>query len=372
MNKIADSPFSVARLFLIGLIIFLSSCGKDSTPGPETSGFSREAFLKFTQDSWIVPGFRLLESRCDSMVSQAELFRQNPDAENLRKLQSSWKSAFLTWQRLNAFQFGPAGEDGIRKSLFEEVAIFPVRTAAIDQILETGTYNMADFNRDTRGFLCLDYLLFSGTEAAILQKLNTANASGYLVAVSAHIRDQVKSVLSTWTDSYGGTFLEQKGTEVGSSTSLVYNAFVKSYESLKNYKVGLPLGKRPGQTGPDTSLLEARHSGLALEAIRAHFDGIQDFWKGESFDGKSAGQGFRDYLNSVEGGSALVVSTETQTNAVQTALSQVSDSGNALFAKSDPKLENLNTELQKLTRFYKSDMSSILGIAITFASNDGD
>lgn len=363
----------ISLFVLAGCLLLLVSCGgKDTTPGPNETGFSREAFLRYTVDSWIQPGFLQLEQECDSLVAQTEVFRLNPGAENLGKLRSRWRTAFLSWQRLNSFQFGPAGEDGTRKSLFEEIAIFPVRTAAIDQILETGSFNMTDFNRDTRGFLCLDYLLYAGSETAILQKLNTPNATAYLVAVSIHIRDQVKRVRTSWEGSYRSTFLEQRGTEVGSSTSLVYNAFVKSYESLKNFKMGLPLGKRPGQTGPDTSLLEARYSGLALEAMKAHFQGVNDFWKGTSFDGKSSGQGFRSYLNAVESGPALVTSTETQVNAVQTSLLQVNGQANALFAAADPKLEALNTELQKLTRYYKSDMSSILGIAITFASNDGD
>ena len=39
----------------------------------------------------------------------------------------------------------------------------------------------------------------------------------------------------------------------------------------------------------------------------------------------------------------------------------------------DPaKAEAIFTELQKMTRFIKGDMSSILGIAITYSSGDGD
>ena len=360
------------RLLFLGFLLLLASCGKDSTPAPAEAGFSREAFLKFTVDYWITPGFTKLESDCDSLVLAAEGFRQSPGEASLAKLRQNWKTAFLTWQRLNAFQFGPAGEDGIRKSLFEEIGLFPVRRTGIDQILQTGQFNMADFNRDTRGFLCLDYLLFAGTDADILPRLSQIHASNYLVAVATHIRDQVKRVRNTWASSYGKTFLEQKGTEVGSSTSLVYNSFVKSYEGLKNFKVALPLGKRPGQTSTDTTLLEACYSGLAMEAIQAHFQGISDYWNGGGFHAKIQGPGFSTYLRSVEGGPALVVSTQNQISVVQTTMTQVNGRTNSLFAAADPSLENLNTELQKLTRYFKSDMSSILGIAITFSSNDGD
>mgnify|MGYP007059449494 CR=1 FL=1 len=36
------------------------------------------------------------------------------------------------------------------------------------------------------------------------------------------------------------------------------------------------------------------------------------------------------------------------------------------------RLENLHTEMQKLTRFFKSELSSLLGISITYSSGDGD
>jgi uncharacterized protein len=43
-----------------------------------------------------------------------------------------------------------------------------------------------------------------------------------------------------------------------------------------------------------------------------------------------------------------------------------------LVAQNHPTVDALHTELQKHTRFFKSDMSSLLGIAITFSSGDGD
>jgi hypothetical protein len=41
--------------------------------------------------------------------------------------------------------------------------------------------------------------------------------------------------------------------------------------------------------------------------------------------------------------------------------------------RSNPQaLVALHTEMQKLTRFIKSEMSSLLGISITYSSGDGD
>jgi hypothetical protein len=36
------------------------------------------------------------------------------------------------------------------------------------------------------------------------------------------------------------------------------------------------------------------------------------------------------------------------------------------------RVDEVHTELLKLTRFYKSDLSSLIGIAVTYSSGDGD
>ena len=99
-----------------------------------------------------------LESQ--SLDAKAEVFNQNPNLDNLKALQNSWTNAYSIWQRANAFNFGPAGEEGTRKTLLEEIAVFPVSEAKINSILENNSFNINDFNRDARGFLAVEFLIF--------------------------------------------------------------------------------------------------------------------------------------------------------------------------------------------------------------------
>jgi hypothetical protein len=74
------------------------------------------------------------------------------------------------------------------------------------------------------------------------------------------------------------------------------------------------------------------------------------------------------------GGIELIAETEKQVSNINTVLSSIDDNADLsqLINANSSKVSDLNTELQKLTRYYKSDMSSVLGIAITYTSGDGD
>ena len=66
--------------------------------------------------------------------------------------------------------------------------------------------------------------------------------------------------------------------------------------------------------------------------------------------------------------------TELQWNVIGTELSALDSQTplHAMIIGQSPQLERLFAELTKHTRFIKSEMSSLLGISITYASGDGD
>ena len=364
--------FSSALCLCLGLSF--SAC---DTKSPEpTDAFDRRAMLQQFADQLIKPAFVQLQSQVDALHTAVLAFNTAPSAPALIDLQQLWISAYSDWQYANAYNFGPAGESGLRKSLVEEIGTFPASTSKIDLAISSGQWNVEDFNRDARGFLALEYLLFGQNQSADeLAAAFTGNENRriYLAAIAKHLQDRSKEVLTAWNGSYYGSFLSNNGTDVGSSTSLLYNEFVRSYESIKNYKLGLPLGKRTGQTQAEPQLVEAYYSGESLRMLKLHVAAIEDLWHGRTKNGQD-GIGFREYLDKVEGGKALIVSTETQLTALKAALNAVPSSPSIAAQITGDKsfLEALYVEFSKMTRFFKSDLSSLLGIAITFSSSDGD
>jgi uncharacterized protein len=369
MNRL----YYTSMVLVLGIMAGLISCNENKETSDDNR-FDREEMLENFSENLIIPAYTDLNEKLATLLSNTSDFVQNPNANSLGTLQNAWEAAYLSWQFANAFNFGPAGEQGLRKALLEEVGTFPVSIEKIENAI-TGTPNFNDFNRDARGFLAVEYLIFgiNQTSAELVEAFSEESRRNFLLGAVTDIERRVKEVLTSWNNGYAAEFTRNAGTDVGSSTSMFYNEFVKSFESIKNFKLGLPLGRRPGQTQAEPQLVEAFYSGKSLTMLSVHLTAIENIWYGRSNDGKD-GTGFREYLESVEGGDALVAATELQMLEVKAALAAVPSNptlANQIQNAPQPA-DRLHTELQRHTRFYKSDMSSLLGIAITFSSGDGD
>lgn len=364
-------------LFVICFAAFLAAPACDSGSGGGSSdNFDRQAMLRNYADNLVKPACGDLQTQANLLVTAVTGFNVSPSASTLGALQTAWVSAYTAWQYANAYNFGPAGEEGLKKGLIEEIGTFPAGETKIENTVSAGIWNLQDFNRDARGFPAIEYLVFGKNQS--LDEVSAAfvadpNRRNYLAALSEDLRDRIADVVIAWNTTYRDEFVANDGTDVGSSTSQLYNEFVRSYEAIKNFKLGLPLGKRPGQVQAEPQLVEAYYSGQSLAMLKTHLTAIENIWYGRAKNGQD-GTGFREYLESVQGGNDLIVSTEAQLAALKAALAAVPDTPalSEQIAGDKTKLEALYTELQKMTRFFKSDMSSLLGIAITYSSGDGD
>ncbi len=366
------------KAYLIPIVVLATvpfaivSCDDESV---SQNDFDRTAMLQNYADHIIKPQLSNLQTSVNALKTAADLFAGEPNEENLIICQNAWIAAYSDWQFFNAFNFGPAGEDGLRKGLVEEAGTFPASVTKIENNIAAGTTNMDDFNRDARGFIAVEYMIFnlSDNNEEVLSGYESMNRRTYLKALVQKLKTQIDAAAVAWNGDYAAEFVSNDGTDVGSSTSHLYNEFVRSFEAIKNFKVALPLGLRPGQTHTEPQLVEAYYSGRSVRMATLHLTAIENIWEGRSRSGVD-GVGFKEYLRSVTGGEELIASTEAQLANVKAALNAISEDQrlSVLIESEFSNVEALHTELQKQTRFFKSDMSSLLGIAITFSSGDGD
>lgn len=357
------------NLYLLLYFVVFGIVACDDKNEPDAVTFDRNTMLDNYANGFIRPaflasleGFKILQKSVNQLI-------ETPNNANLTAAKAAWEQAYLLYIAVQPFNFGPAGEEGLRKSLTEEIATFPISESKMQSFINANDTSFSNFARDTRGFFAIEKILFKDG----LDSLKKNNTKNYLLACSNQIVKKLATVSNEWT-TYSTTFTAQNGTDVGSSTSVFYNEFLKSYELLKNYKLGLPLGKRVGQTQTEPKKVEAFYSGKSLKFMRAHFGTIVNLWYGNNANAPNSGIGLRKYIGSTTGGSALIANTEAQIDAIKKEFDKLDE--NLILSETiqkDPtKLEPLFTEMQKMTRFFKSDLSSLIGIAITFSSGDGD
>lgn len=357
-------------LFLVVGGFALAGCADDGQSTPDT--YDRKAMLTDLADRSIFPAYAVLEQQALLLESMVEEFTADPATPSLLNCRTAWMNVSEAWQDARAFDFGPA--EGLFGNLSENLGTYPASVAKIEQFIEAQDTTLSGFDRDARGIYGAEYLLFDGTPDAVVAAFAEAPyRRAYLRSVVRNLKQQVTQVHTAWASGYREEFISRNGTDPGSGTSMLFNNMVRSFEQLKNYALGLPLGKIAGQSGPEPTKVEGYYSGRSIILARRHYDAVMRIWNGQALNVEEI-RGFRSYLESVVGGTPLIEQTLQQDAAIRLAFEQLDDAEvmSELITSDPGRLELLHTECLKMTRFLKSDLSSLLGIAITYSSGDGD
>lgn len=350
-------------------MFFAISCSDDEDSN-SNSNFDRAAMLQSLAENLIIPNFETLQTSVNSLQTAVNDFVTNTNEANLLSARQSWMNAVMDHQHCSAFGFGPA--ELPLGSYASVLGVFPVSESKIEAAITNPNFNLSSsFDRDLRGFYTVEYLIYGTgqTDAQIVAGFDQ-DRKDYLVLIVNELKTTFDNIVNEWNTTYLQEFVSRNGTAAGSSTSLLYNEFVKDYENLKNFKLELPAGLTAGQPGADGSLVEAFYSGISRELIVEHFENSKNIYLGLSRDGQEL-IGFDEYLASVEGGPELVSKTLTAIDEIDMAIADLPQ-GRLSDEIEAPEVETLRDLLQDNTANFKSSMSSLLGISITFNSGDGD
>lgn len=373
MNKRINRQFKSTRLAIVALLCgaVLVSCNEDGgTEEMPGNDFDRKAMLESVGTELIIPNFEDLQLSVNALSNAAIAFTQNTNEANLVTLRSAWKEAVIDHQHCSAFGFGPG--ELLLGPYATVLGVFPVNEEKIEATVINPDFDLPNsFDRDVRGFFAVEYLIYGNgpTDAELVANFDQ-NRKDYLLLITNELKLSFDAIVDEWNTSYLQSFINNDGTSAGSSVSLYYNAFIQDYENIKNFKVELPAGLSAGQPAADGSLVEAYYSGFSAELIATHFENSKNIWFGRSRGGMEL-IGFEEYLESVIGGPALVQTTKEAIFEVDAAIADLPE-GSLSENITSQEVETLRNELQSNTSNFKSSMSSLLGISITFNSGDGD
>ena len=364
---------SMQSCLVAGLLVF-SSCNPE---GNNQVNFDRAAMLENIGTNIIIPNYTDLSDKMNLLQQAATDFKAAPDNPKLTTLQTTFKSAYLSWQKCSAFEFGPAMQVSLRMS----VNTFPTDSVQIQSNITSGSYNLeAANNIDARGFPALDYLLHKRNEnnTAVLERFTTnpeAQAwKDYLTALINDTKNLVDAVKNNWETSGGNylaTFISNDGTDVGSSLGELVNQLNYDYEQLKNARIGIPAGKQTlGVALPEKC--EAYYAGYSVELAIEQITAIKNLYLGA---GGADGIGFDEYLIALDakhGSGQLSDAIKTQLDLATTALQNVPDPLSETVVNNQTVVNTAYTEIQKQVVLFKTDMPSAMSVLITYQDGDGD
>ncbi len=355
----------------------VSSC-KDVIEGPEkttaaTSEPDRKAVLTQWADTLVIPGYQRFGTKLTAMKSQTAAFTAAPSAGGLQALRQSWREAYLEFQKVEVFEFGPAAD----VSLANRFNIYPTDAAGIRRNITSGSYN---FELATaipqQGFPALDFLLngIAADDAAIVQSyVATANQRRYLTDVVNSMDQLLTTVRGRWNGPYRATFLNSTGTNAGSSLSLLVNAYARYYEQvLRSGKVGIPAGVMTGMAAPDKMEAYYHRGALPLQLAQAAHATVQQVFNGRA--GQPSLKSYVDALGAKDSrtGESLtkLINAQFDVSAQQLA-SLGPDLYTTLQTRTAAAVQSYN-EMQKAVRLLKVDMTSAMSVSVTYVDNDGD
>ena len=369
----------VKFLTLICLGVLTISCENDPKQEAPPTGANSDRGLMLTNiaDNIVIPAYANFKLKLDNMITKSDAFRANPTATTLTDFKTAWEEAYIEWQKVALFDFGPAADNG----LIGFMNIYPTNIAAINANITSGTAGLeTPASYPAQGFPALDYLIngIAATDVDIVALYTTDpeadKRKGYLQQLTNQMKTKFDLINNAWKGTYRNTFVASTGMGLYSSTSLMVNGIVSYYERhLRSGKFGIPSGAMIGGT-PSLTAVEAYYKKeigkvLAQTAQQA----FADYFNGKGVLTGTEGPSLKTYLNSLDAKDKttqvlLSETINTQFNVVNDKLALLDNA----VATDNAKMVVVYNEMQKAVRMLKVDMTSAMSVTITYTDNDGD
>lgn len=365
----------------VGLLIVLSTLAAKCKEKPEDNSpdnYDKETMLTNIANNYIVPAYLNYKNQSSSLTTFISAFTTIPNTTNLTNCKNQWKETLLAWQDVAMLEFGPAESLSLRS----QTNIYPVDTTLINSNIFSNSYDLQlPSNFDAKGLQTLDYLLFkpSMSDAQLVDYYtNSTNAKTYLTTVSNEIKTNASSVYTDWQSTYATTFINNNATTAqGSSVSNLINALSLHFEAfVRKGKIGIPSGVFNGvsqQTLPGH--VEGFYSSYSTEFAVREMLAISKLIKGSAYTSGTNGDGLDDYLDFVEaknGTDNLSTVIENQINTILTNINVLNGSLSDNITSNPTAVNTVYQSMQQLVPLIKVEMTSNLGVLVSYQDNDGD
>jgi predicted lipoprotein len=366
-------------VLLVALLIYACS---DNSSDPELvdHGKNRKEILTHLADNIIIPSYANYKTKQDVMIARGTAFTTKPDEASLVAFREAWADAYIAWQKVELFDVGPGAKRAIRSYM----NIYPTHVNGIEANIQNPASSLetaASF--DKQGFPALDYLLngVGSNDAEIVDYYNGPDGAkrlAYIKRITDHMHVLVTDVIADWNGTYHDEFVNKTGTDIGSPMGELVNGYILNYERfIRSGKFGIPSGAMlNGVVAADKVEAFYKKDLSKMLAQTAH-QASYDFFNGKNVKTGADGPSFKSYLDAlgakdVTSGKTLSEIINTELNAGKTKIDVLKPNFYQEVLTNNQAMKDTYTELQKVVRMLKVDMTSAMSITITYTDNDGD
>ncbi|MCZ2480596.1 imelysin family protein [Aquirufa nivalisilvae] len=373
------------KYLLIVLTGLIWACGSNGTgtdePTPQEDGKDRKAILIHLADHVIIPSYANFKLKLDAMLAKSDAFTSQPNTANLQAFRSAWIEAYIEWQKVELFDFGPAEKQTIR-NFFN---IYPANEIGIQSNIADPAANLeVPASYAQQGFPALDFLIngVAKTDEEIvayyLTPVEGTKRIAYIKRLTARMNSLLDKVINEWNTTYRETYVSKTGLDISSSTSLMINGFVLHYERfIRSGKFGIPSGAMlNGVVAPEK--VEAFYKkDISLILAKTAHQAYVDFFNGKAVKTGLEGPSIKTYLDALKAkdsatGKNLSEIINAQLEATKLKLDVLKPNLYEEVKTNNQAMVTVYTEMQKTVRLLKVDMTSAMSITITYTDNDGD
>ena len=387
-------------IYVFTALLIIQSCKKSVCTDPEGLNYNIDAqkddnsclyedydklsLLTNLADNYIIPSLDAYKSKIVTLNIHVDSFITNPSISNLTLIRTNWEDALLNWQDIGFLDFGPSEYILLRK----QTNTFPIDTTELNNSITLADWNLGYVSSyDSKGLQALDYLLFKPghTDNELITYFqNNENARNYLKALTEDLNQNINYVTNEWI-TYREDFINDfevttsnlSTNSQGSSISNIINALCLHYEFyVRRGKVGLPLGVFNGFSQLELpELVECYYSGKSTQNLVRSVNSLRKYVTGSSYLNNDNGLGLDDYMdfvNAEQNSQQLSTVIDNQFLTILEELNNINGPLSEEIINNKSQITQTYQELQQLVPYMKVDMTSALGVLITYQDNDGD
>ena len=343
----------------------LFSCDDELKESNDNVVFDDVALLSSVVENHILPEFSTFRTDIEALVESKDVFVANKNEANLILLRNAYLVAYTSYQPVAKYNFGLA----IDVNYHQNLNLHPFNLNNVeDFILNQETQNLESvLTQDRQGFPAIDYMLngLGVNDAEIVSFYTGSNGDDYTAFLSQlinRVQTLTINIDEDWKSGFSDSFINDNGF-----IDVFVNGYIQYFEKrLRSSKVDFPAGKFDGTPSPETveSFFKPEESKRllleALESSRLLYVGVDE--NNTSLSSVLIGLG-------EEGLDAQI---RLKFLEAQNLINRLDDNLVAQVNNNNAELLNARDALQDIVILLKTDMTSILNIAITFQDNDGD